>query len=70
MLLEGDGHIIDAVTMFNPGEVLIVGDAVPILLKIKVELAKERPVSRTIDFWNVCGNERECGIEKLVDKYI
>ena len=40
MLPDGDDKIIDSVTMFNPGEVLIVGDAVPIPLKIKVDWQK------------------------------
>lgn len=70
MLPDGDDKIIDSVTMFSPGEVLIVGDAVPIPLKIKVELAKERPVSRTIDFWDVWGKERDCDIAELVDRYL
>lgn len=70
MLPDGDDKIIDSVTMFNPGEVLIVGDAVPIPLKIKVELANERPVSRTIDFWDVWGQDRDYDIAELVDRYM
>ena len=70
MLPDGDDKLIDAVTMFNPGEVLIIGDAVPIPLKIKVELAKERPVSRTIDFWDVWGQEIDYDITELVDRYL
>lgn len=70
MLPDGDDKIIDSVTMFNPGEVLIVGDAVPIPLKIKVELAKERPASRTIDFWDVWGQDRTYDIAELVDRYM
>lgn len=70
MLPDGDDAIIDSVTMFHPGEVLIVGDAVPIPLKIRVELAKERPVSRTIDFWDVWGEDPEYDITELVDRYL
>ncbi|WP_027643757.1 ATP-binding protein [Enterocloster clostridioformis] len=70
MLPDGGDKIIDSVTMFNPGEVLIVGDAVPIPLKIKVELARERPVSRTIDFWDVWSQERDYDIAGLVDRYM
>lgn len=44
MLPDGSEEIIDSTTTFSPGEVLIIGDAVPIPLKIKVKLAKERPV--------------------------
>ena len=70
MLPDGDDALIDAVTMFSPGEVLVIGDAVPIPLKIKVQLAKERPVSRTINFWDVWGEERAYDIAELVDRYI
>ncbi len=70
MLPDGDDKIIDSVTMFNPGEVLIIGDAVPIPLKIKVELAQERPLSRTIDFWDIWNQETDCDIAGLVDKYL
>ena len=52
MLPDGNESIIDSTTTFSPGEVLIIGDAVPIPLKIQVELANERPQSRTIDFWD------------------
>ena len=70
MLPDGDEKLIDAVTMFNPGEVLIIGDSVPIPLKIKVELAKERPVSRTIDFWDAWKTEQKYDIAELVDAYL
>lgn len=70
MLPDGNEKIIDSVTMFNPGEVLIVGDAVPIPLKIKVKLARERPVSRTIDFWDVWRRDGFWDIMEPVDKYL
>lgn len=70
MLPDGDEKLIDSVTMFSPGEVLVVGDAVPVPLKIKVELAQERPVSRTIDFWDVWGQETDYDIAGLVDRYL
>ena len=70
MLPDGNEKIIDSVTMFNPGEVLIVGDAVPIPLKIKVKLARERPVSRTVDFWDVWRRDGFWDIMELVDKYL
>lgn len=70
MLPDGDEKLIDAVTMFNPGEVLVIGDAVPIPLKIKVELAKERPVSRTIDYWDIWRQGRDFDVAELVDRYM
>ncbi|MDO5418305.1 MAG: ATP-binding protein, partial [Lachnospiraceae bacterium] len=70
MLPDGDAAVLDSVTMFSPGEVLIIGDAVPIPLKIKVELARERPVSRTIDFWDAWSQEKSCDISELIDRYL
>ena len=70
MLPDGDDALIDAVTMFSPGEVLVIGDAVPIPLKIKVDLASERPISRTINFWDVWRAGKSLDITELVDKYL
>lgn len=70
MLPDGDDCIIDSVTMFNPGEVLVIGDAVPIPLKIKVDLAKERPQSRTVEFWDAWKMNDTIDINKMTKKYI
>ena len=70
MLPDGDDALIDSVTMFSPGEVLVIGDAVPIPLKIKVDLAMERPISRTINFWDVWRAGGSCDVEELVDRYL
>lgn len=52
MMPEGSSSVIETTTMFQPGDALVVGDAAPIPMKIHVELARERPQSRTIDFWD------------------
>ena len=70
MLPDGDDALIDSVTMFSPGEVLVIGDAVPIPLKIKVDLASERPISRTINFWDVWREGKTLNVAELVDKYL
>ena len=54
----------------SPGEVLVIGDAVPIPLKIKVELAKERPQSRTIDFWDVWKEGSKTDLVRGIDRYM
>lgn len=51
MMLAGSADVIETTTMFSPGDCIVVGDAFSIPLKIHVELAKERPQSKTIDFW-------------------
>ncbi|MDE5909831.1 MAG: ATP-binding protein [Lachnospiraceae bacterium] len=52
MMAGGSRGVIDSVTMFSPGDCLVIGDACPIPLKIHVGLARERPQSRTIAFWD------------------
>lgn len=59
MMPAGSADVIETTTMFSPGDCIVVGDACPIPLKIHVELAKERPQSKTIDFWTEWGKERE-----------
>lgn len=59
MMPAGSADVIEATTMFSPGDCLVVGDSCPIPLKIHVELAKERPQSKTIDFWSEWQKERE-----------
>lgn len=69
LLAEGSESLIDTVTMFQPGNVLIIGDSFPIPLKIKVDLAKERPQSRTVDFWDIWNSERTDDIDKIYKRY-
>jgi hypothetical protein len=57
MMPAGSADVIETTTMFSPGDCLVVGDACPIPLKIHVELAEERPQSKTIDFWTEWGKE-------------
>ncbi len=59
MMPAGSADVIETTTMFSPGDCLVVGDSCPIPLKIHVELAKERPQSKTIDFWTEWQKERE-----------
>ncbi len=70
MLPEGSESVIDSTTTFRPGEVLIIGDAVPIPLKIQVSLAKERPHSRTIDFWSAWKSRGSIDLAKGIDIYM
>ena len=59
MMPSGSADVIETTTMFLPGDCIVVGDACPIPLKIHVELAKERPQSKTIDFWDEWSKECE-----------
>lgn len=59
MMPSGSTDVIETTSMFSPGDCLVVGDACPIPLKIHVELAKERPQSKTIQFWDEWSKERD-----------
>lgn len=70
MLPDGSESMIDSTTMFAPGDVLVIGDAVPIPLKIHVALAKERPQSRTIAFWDKWSCGHVIDVKNATQKYI
>lgn len=59
MMPAGSADVIETTTMFSPGDCLVVGDSCPIPLKIHVELAKERPQSKTIQFWDEWSKEND-----------
>lgn len=75
-IFENDGikviecSIIGSIRNGSPGEVLIIGDAVPIPLKIQVELAKERPQSRTIDFWDRWSANPTVDLKQGIEAYM
>lgn len=70
MLPDGSEAVIDTTTTFQPGEVLMIGDAVQIPLKIQVSRARERPQSRTIDFWDEWKKSGVIDLETKVDTYM
>lgn len=71
VMSDGSSGIIETTTMFSPGDCLIIGDAVPIPLKIKVELAKERPQAKTIEFWDIWKKERTAvDYTECLDEYL
>lgn len=70
MLPDGSESVVSTTTTFNPGEVLIIGDAVPIPLKIQVTLAEERPQSRTIEFWNKWNRKADMNLTEGIREYV
>lgn len=71
MMPAGSSDVIETTTMFSPGDCLVIGDACPIPLKIHVELAKERPQSKTIQFWDEWKKERESiDYEACLEEYL
>lgn len=59
MMPAGSSEVIETTTMFSPGDCFVMGDACPIPLKIHVDLAKERPQSKTIPFWEEWKKEQK-----------
>lgn len=57
--VKGGDAIVDSTAMFSPGDCLIIGDSCPVPLKIHVGLAKERPQSKTISFFDEWKKERK-----------
>ena len=70
MMPEGSESVIEETSMFSPGDVFVIGDAVPIPLKIHVALAEERPQSRTIAFWDRWKNAGKIDVTEATTKYI
>lgn len=70
MLPDGNESVIDSTTMFSPGDVLVIGDASPIPIKIHVSLAKERPESRTIDFWSSWKEKKTTDFSEDIDDFL
>lgn len=70
MMPDGSENIIDTTTMFMPGDVMVIGDASQIPMKIHVDLAKERPQSRTIDFWDEWSKEHNIDIRSSLMRYM
>jgi DNA helicase HerA-like ATPase len=68
MLAEGSKHILDAVSLFKPGDGIIIGDSTPIPLKIKIDKPKEEPNSNTINFWEIWLKENRIDVDLLVRK--
>ena len=71
MMPDGSSGVIETVTMFQPGDALVIGDAAPIPMKVHVELATERPQSKTIDFWDEWkkGNRIE-SVDSQLEEYL
>lgn len=70
MLPDGNENVVDTTSTFSPGEVLMIGDAVQIPLKIQVELAKQRPESRTIPFWDEWKAKKVMDLKTGIDTYM
>jgi hypothetical protein len=67
IMADGSSGVIEATTTFFPGDALVIGDALPIPLKIHVDLAEERPQAKTIQYWEEWAREEQ---ETVIDGYL
>lgn len=71
IMSDGSSGVIETTTMFLPGDALVIGDCIPIPLKIHVDLADERPQSKTINFWDEWKKKKkEFNCEKYISEYM
>ena len=72
VLPESSRDIIDALSLFSPGDCLIIGDSVDITAKIKIDMPSQMPNSSTINTWDMWDKkfEQDCGtlVDKLLEK--
>lgn len=67
IMADGSSGVIEMTTMFAPGDALVIGDCLPIPLKLHVDLADERPQAKTIQYWDEWQKEKE---ERFIDDYL
>lgn len=71
IMADGSSGVIESTTMFLPGDALVIGDCLPIPLKIHIDLAKERPQAKTIQFWDEWKGEKETiDFTECLEKYL
>ncbi len=70
MLPEGSRGVLSGVSLFRPGDCLVVGDSASIPLKIRVDLPGERPESNTISVWDEWCGPAELDTDHLVNKIL
>ena len=71
VMADGSSGVIETTTMFSPGDALVIGDCIPIPLKIRVDLADERSCSKTINFWDEWKKKTEnISYSKFVNHYL
>lgn len=70
VLPEGGRAVLDSVSLFQPGDCLVVGDSAEIPMKIHIDLPSEKPDSRTINTWDEWRKPFELDTDVLVDRIL
>lgn len=70
VLPEGSRGALSGVSLFQPGDCLVVGDSASIPLKIRVDLPIEKPESNTISVWEEWCKPVELDTDHLINKIL
>ena len=70
VLPEGGRAALNSVSLFQPGDCLAIGDSADIPMKIRMDLPKEQPDSRTIQTWDVWRKPAEIDTRCLVNRIL
>ena len=67
---ESNRNVIDALSLFMPGDCLVLGDSAEIAVKINIDLPSQPPNSATISTWDIWKNKGNVDVSALVSKLI
>ena len=67
LLPESSSDIINAITLFSPGDAFIIGDACEITMKVKIDLPSQLPDSNTVATFDRWGENTKLDVYALVD---
>lgn len=70
VLPEGGGSVLSSISLFQPGDCLVIGDSAKIPLKIQIDLPEETPVSSTVQTWDEWSAPAELNTDRLVDRIL
>lgn len=70
VLPEGSRGVLDSISLFQPGDCIVIGDSAKIPLKITIDLPEEVPESRTVQTWDAWRMSGELETDCLVDKIL
>lgn len=70
VLPDGCKAAMDSISLFRPGDCLAIGDSAGIPMKIRMDLPREQPDSRTIRTWDMWREPAELFADHLVDRIL
>jgi hypothetical protein len=68
ILPDSSRGLIDMLSLFMPGDCMVIGDYAGIALKTRIDMPTVQPLSNTINVWDEWRNEVKLDVSVLVDK--